>query len=133
MENSFPESTIDLVSLINLIYNKSFQEVAINVSPEWNLNPCLLNFVQMSQNKSLSGHKFELHSEHLIIFLQPLQFHSLLILILWRVYTVAFLGKFGYIYLNVLSWYGSAKVPYDEWEGLSFEHSLSYLGIYIYI
>ena len=51
-----------------------------------------------------------------------------------------FVGKFGYIQLNILSRYDSIPVSFGDWEGWWFQHSVCqicrlaiYIHIYIYI
>ena len=45
----------------------------------------------------------------------------------WGSLTMALLGKFAYIWLNILFCYGSIPVPYGDWEGQWFEYSMSQL------
>ena len=42
----------------------------------------------------------------------------------WANLIMGFLGKLSYIWLTILSCYGTIRVPCGDWEGWWFEHSV---------
>ena len=49
----------------------------------------------------------------------------------WDSLTMVSFGKFGYIKLTILSYYGTILVHHADWEGCWFKHSVSALRVYL--